>query len=557
MVIKKQLIIFLLLTIVFNASAQNILLDEISLMDQQRTLQLLKDSSQVSFNSFMIRSTSKFQYLQDLKKSSNKLRIGSFSFAYDQQNNSLLPESWNDGIMYPARGWQERYSLGANIRWGILDINVQPEWLRVQNIPQEPYYGNQQDGNFAAKYFGMVANNIDDFRQFGNIKIDTFTFGQSRIGISTTYIKAGVSNENIWWGPGKRNSIAFTNNAGGFKHIYIANNQPISTPFGHIEFETIIGVLDTTRYIDPDIGLLSGWKAGIANKNLSQRNVDAITINLQPKWIPNFWVGYSYVQQYYQGQFNEYGQTYNFFSKDKITQNFGSLMFRIALPKDHAEFYGDFGLPDVAPWPWKFFSNKSKSGFIIGADKKHPIGKKGNYFNLNIELAQLQNMDPRNIFFPGYPFYGAQINTSWYSNYYIKQGYTNNGQLLAASIGPGSNSQTLSLSFNNAYNKIGISYERIVHNNDFYYIAYFNGNYYVGNAYYNRYWVDINTTLFFQLMPIKNVIVGLSFMKTNALNYRWVRYDDGHPYDEPSSLSDKFNSQFKLSIKYLLHAVIK
>jgi hypothetical protein len=58
-------------------------------------------------------------------------------------------------------------------------------------------------------------------------------------------------------------------------------------------------------------------------------------------------------------------------------------------------------------------------------------------------------------------------------------------------------------------------------------------------------------------MPIKNLLLSASFSNTNAMNYRWIRIEDGSLYDEPSKFSDKFNQQFQLSIKYLLHAVIK
>jgi hypothetical protein len=236
----------------------------------------------------------------------------------------------------------------------------------------------------------------------------------------------------------------------------------------------------------------------------------------------------------------------------------GSMMFRFNLPKDHAEFYGEFGLPDEAAYPWKFFKEKNpRTGFVFGANKLVLIGKGRSYLNLNLELTQLQLMNPKNIFYLGYPFFGGQAN-SWYLNTKIKQGWSNNGQLLGASIGPGSNGQSISLSWNKGYNKIGVFVERVAQNNDFYFSVYYNP--YAtgfGYGYYNRYWVDINTKLELQLMPIKNLLISAGFANTNAMNYRWIRYEDGSAYDEPSSLTDKFNQQFQLSIKYLLHAVIK
>jgi hypothetical protein len=58
-------------------------------------------------------------------------------------------------------------------------------------------------------------------------------------------------------------------------------------------------------------------------------------------------------------------------------------------------------------------------------------------------------------------------------------------------------------------------------------------------------------------MPFKNLLLAASFTNTNALNYRWNRIEDGSRYDEPSKYTDKYNQQFQMSIKYLLHAFIK
>ena len=174
-----------------------------------------------------------------------------------------------------------------------------------------------------------------------------------------------------------------------------------------------------------------------------------------------------------------------------------------------------------------------------------------------MEFTQLQLSNPKNIFYLGYPFFGGRAN-SWYLNTGIKQGWSNNGQLMGSFIGPGSNSQNVSISWHKGYNKIGIFIERIAHNNDFYFSVYYNpyaGGF--GYGYYNRYWVDMNTKLELQLMPIRNLLLSAGFSDTNALNYRWIRIEDGSLYDEPSRYSDKFNQQFQLSIKYLLHAVIK
>jgi len=565
MVVNRIAILFLLFFCDSSLKAQNNYLDEIQLMNYQRNIQLVDTNKNIE-SSFFIRSTQQFQLIQSshylIKR---KKVIQNFYFGYDHVNNSLLPQNWNDGNMYPARGWQERYTVGLQLKLGIIDLNLQPEWLKVQNIPQEYYPGNPEDGNFMPKYFGSVANVIDNFRQFGNKKIDTFSLGQSRIGLKFGPISVGYSNQNNWWGPGIRNSLVFSNNAAGFKHLYISTNKPIKSFFGNFEFSAITGILDTNWYEDPDLPLMQSiWRGGIAQKNLDQRKMDAITLNWNPIWLPNLFLGYAYSRQYYKNQAQPYGKSYSFFSKDFTKVELGSLMFRFLLPKDHAEFYGEIGIPNKAPWPWKFFEKSPKTGFVFGVTKLANFKSNKSFLKFNVEMTQLQLYNPKDIFYPGWAFVGGLPN-SWYTNETIKQGYTNQGQILGAPIGPGSNSQTLNLSYHNKFNIFGVMVERISQNNDFFSVVYFSGKNgqtdpNLGSVwgYYNKYWVDINSKIYAQIMPVKNVLISASFMQTDAMNYRWLKFPDpGKRYDEGASQTDKYNFQFQLSLKYLLHAKIQ
>jgi len=556
MVVKKLILVTFFFFCYFKGYTQNSFFDDIRLMDYQRNRQLLNDSNGIITNSFLIRSTSSFQYLQSKLKGTAKDIVQSISLNFDQQNNSLQPISFNDGNMYPARGWQERYSYGVNLKLLIFDINYQPEKITVQNLTQEYYPGNTGDGNFMFKYFGMVANNIDNFRQFGYDRIEETTLGQSRAGIKFKYMAAGISNENIWWGPGKRNSLVFTNNAAGFKHYYLKTVEPIKSYIGSFELAGVVGKLDTTKYTDIDQELLNICRPCKFFKNLDEREIDGITINYQPKWIPNFYIGYAYSRQFYRHATNAVGDTINFFSKDLPKQEIGSLFFRFAMPEDHAEFYGEMGMPNEAPWPWKFFKERMRPAFVFGASKLVPLKLFDSYLSLNVEFTQLQLMNQQDILINGSPFAGGKPN-SWYLSTIVNQGWSNNGQLIGASIGPGSNNQSISLSWNRGYNKIGVFVERTVFNNDFYYSVYYNPYAANGYGYYNRYWVDLTKRLELQLMPIKNILISASFTNTHAFNYRWIRIEDGSVYDAPSIYSDKYNNQFQMSIKYLLHAVVK
>ncbi len=551
----KYLFTFVLCALGINAISQQNFLDEIQLMDNYRNRQLIGntlDSNLVKEQSFMIRSTFTFQNL--LYQSSHKdkgFKIKSFLFSENRINNNYLPISSNDGNLIPAKGLQERTSIGLQLQWKALDINLQPEYLRGENLPQEVFKGNTIDGNWWVRYFYHVQNNIDDFRRLGTKSINEFDFGQTRVGLKYDQFAFGVSNENLWWGPGRKNSLVLTNNAAGFKHAYFQTNKPIKTRIGNFEAKLILGILEPTLFTHPDDSIMRTiWDGAITTKFQNNRNIQALTINWTPKWMPNFYIGYAFSKQSY---IEDSLFTVANLNPGDNKMSFGSIMFRYVLPRDHVEFYGEFGQPNQAPWPRNFFSDSIKTGFVFGARKLF-LSKSGkSFFDLSVEVTQLQLMDPKQVFVEGTPF-GPPKYTSWYTSPYIRQGYTHKGQLLGANIGPGSNSQSVSLSWNKGFNKIGVFFERLVHNSDFYHYAYLTGL--LGYSRADAYWVDLNGGIEVQFMPYKNILIGGTYNNTNAMNYRWVKNVNDISVDkfaDPGIDSDKYNSQFSFSIKFLFN----
>jgi hypothetical protein len=543
--VKYILILFFILN-TKTIFSQVISTNEIQLMDTLRVQELINKSTNSNI-SYLLRSTKLYYNNIDINTSKN-FRILNTFFKYDNQNNSFLPISFNDGNFFPARGWQERYSVGLNIKFGIFDINYQPEKIIIENKPQEFFAGDV--GNYWARYYQLVRNNIDDFRSvgFGN-KIDTTTFGQSYIGLNFGKISLGATNQNLWWGPGIRNSLIFTNSAAGFQHLYLSSTKPIETPFGNLEFNGIIGRLEPTRFEDPDDPFMrTMWEGGIAQKKLNTRTIKAFTLNLQPNFFKNFYIGYAFSRQLYQNDKNNFDIKYSFFSKDQPKMDLGVLMFRVMLPKNHAEFYGELGQPEKAPWPWKFFGDSVRTGFVIGLRKFVPLKNKNFIFEFSTEFVQLSLMNPRLIFNADPRADGPQFN-SWYTSPIIRQGYSNDGQLLGSNIGPGSNSQFLSIAFRYKKNRIGFNFEKITYNYDFYYFNYLSD--FIGKGWFDRMWIDLNRSIDLQLSLNKNLFLIANFMVTDAWNYRWYRRDDFQYYLR-SSPDDKYNTRINFSIKYNL-----
>ena len=65
--------------------------------------------------------------------------------------------------------------------------------------------------------------------------------GQSSIRYDLGALTAGISTENMWWGPGIYNSMLMSNNAPGFLHYSINSNRPINTFAGSFQFQLQAG----------------------------------------------------------------------------------------------------------------------------------------------------------------------------------------------------------------------------------------------------------------------------------------------------------------------------
>lgn len=543
-----KLIIILILITPIVVFAQSSVSDDIKILDFKRNEVLLQDSSKFNNYSFFNRSTSILHNYN--KPNSSKLKLKNLSLTYNFQNNDKLPYGSNDGNFLPSVGFQKRYDFGINTTWGILDINYQPEFVLSENIEQERFEGYQADGNWWTKYYFSIANNIDNFRYINIPQKQYYSIGQSRIGLNINNISTGISSENIWWGPAIRNSFIFTNNAPGFNHYYLQTKKPIKTPIGNFEFNVLTGSLETYNFKDPDDQTMRNiYDGAIEYKKNKIRILNALNINLQPKNLDNLFFGLAYSEQYYKGDSNENNTLITKYS-DLPKYNIGAFYFRLVFPEEHAEFYAEVGQQNVLPLPWKFFSDTSKNGYIFGIKKLYPLSKTF-YLDLNLEFSQLSLMDARQIFSNNNAFGRPLINSFYHSNV-IRQGYTNQAQLLGASIGPGSNSQNLNISLNSGYNKLGFFAERVVHNNDFYHYVYITGL--LGNSKADAYWVDLTWGFQLQISLFKKLILSSSFLNSQAMNYRWVKNGNEDAYALPGINSDKFNIQKNFSIKYIFNA---
>lgn len=516
--------------------AQQGVLQKIQLNDYYRRLQLAGDSISGSF--------SIQPYSPDFAQKTGKEGKDTFLFrsaiGMAIQNNSALPYGYNDESFLPAAGWQHRFTAGVQFETQNLYINIQPEWVSASNTFRDDLLPPQDNNlnNYWGKYFAMLANRIDMPSRFGDKKISTIYPGQSAIRYQIAGFSAGISTENIWWGPARYNALILSNNAPGFLHATINTTKPFVTPIGKFEAQFIFGKLNGSGVTPPEyariaqLGCPQCYERPIDSKT---RNVRGYAISFNPKGMENLSVGMAYA-------------SYGYADTALQSSSLGSLFFRYVMPKDRAEIYAEYGRSDKLMGPFDMFKDSVPYGYTIGFRKLVPTRKKGSFVSIAAEISHLGLskaqliFDRNNIWGPPNP-----NSYSWYTSSTIRHGYTNFGQVMGASIGPGSNSQTLNIAWVADQNQVGIQLQRVMRNTDFYYYNYFNGIIGLGNT--AAFWVDISSSLYGQ-WQYKNFLLAGSIDYLSSLNYYWLKLDG--EFGDPSSLSDKRNFQVRLSAQYLI-----
>lgn len=390
------------------------------------------------------------------------------------QYNSDHPYSLNDGAMIPARGYQTTVSGGFFAKYGPLSIQLRPEYIYAQNKDFQGFYKELSDQKWYEYYQVQVF--IDMPEKFGSLPYTKVSWGQSSVRLTAGPVSAGLSNENLWWGPGMRNSLVMSNSADGFIHYTLNTVKPIRTPIGSFEGQIIAGRLENSGFTVPDSNRTFLGYSIYLPKRKESRYINSMVVTFQPKWVPGLFIGMTRSFTKYWGEKDssfqalfpifypmERKNNYDNPKRPKAGDQRVSAFIRWLCLPEHAEVYFEYMREDHS-YNWRDFilQMEYSRAYIFGLRKMIPLNRhKGQYIQVNLELTQLEqtNANPDALY---RYLYTSQI---------IYHGYTNNGQLLGAGIGPGSNLQSLSVSWINGLKIIGLQFERYVHNNDFHNIG--------------------------------------------------------------------------------------
>lgn len=450
--------------------------------------------------------------------------------ALRQQYNTHHPYGRNDGSMIPAKGYQGQLSFGFLFRKGIISLQLRPEIVYAHNDPFPGFAPDQSDEVWRS-YYNTILNVIDAPSRFGSRSYAKLFPGQSAFRINYRKLSLGLSTENLWWGPGIRNALIMSDNAPGFPHLTFNSSQPLTSGIGSFEWQLVSGKLTGSGFFPDTSRMINGDPLYRPKQEDADRYLNGIVFTWRPKWTKTLFVGFSRV--YYQyvsdvsptldGYLPVLGKLFKGSLKNddaRKRDQMISFFFRWALPKEKAEFYGEFGRNDHAQNAQDFLVEPEHSrAYIIGFSKWFEGKKKD--VQLFGEITNLQK--------PSTLLLRAQ--ESWYAHYQVRHGYTNYGQVIGAGIGPGGASQTIGLQWGPGLERLGATFERVVHNNDFYYNAF------APYQEWQRHWVDLSLNVDKSWLR-KNMLYNAGISLVHSINYQW--------YDQSAT-----NLSARLSVAYL------
>jgi hypothetical protein len=422
--------------------------------------------------------------------------------------------------MIPARGFQSFLSTGFQARVSILHIQFQPELVTAQNLPFPGFPDTFSSGTIGSRF--LFWNVGDSPERFGNSTYSKAFLGQSSISLRSGAFEFGLGTKNIWWGPGQWNSLIFSNNAPGFPYISLNTSKPSKTFLGSFEGQVLIGRLESSGQAPTQIEALNS--AYFSTLNSDWRYLNAMMFSYTPKWIPSLTVGYTRTYQYYNetrpDDLKGWLPILEPMAKENLFKNGNSVEYdergqsqqisifgQYKMTKARAEVYFQFGRRDHA-FNWREFilNPEHARAYQVGFIKLADLPSTAKKLQIRGEITSQQESVNR------YLRYDLGGGITWHTHGQVR-GFTNYGQPMGVGIGTGSNVQTLEFSLVDNWNKLGILFERLENNQDFYYRAF-------GQQGERKPWIDWSTALLWNT-SYKDLCMSVRLQGTYARNYQW------------------------------------
>lgn len=447
---------------------------------------------------------------------------------------SLDPGGQHDGPVWQGRGFANDFSTGLFAQYRFLSLSLRPHIIFNENrsFTLSPYENNPNRSPYA-----YALDRIDWPQRFGNSSFWTADWGNSYLRADYRGWAAGISNEQMHWGPARQNAILMDSNAPGFRRFFISTSKPKNIYIGHLKTKLFWGKLIESDYFDE-----------VSTNN--ERYISGLTLSISPKPLPGLRVGFNRI--FYEIippegiPAGDLFKIFEAFTKTNLTDDTNisgndqsdqliSLFWQWVFPESGLEIYGEWARTDHS-WDWRDFYTEPEHtrGYTLGLQKTFELSNQ-RILSINTELTQLEG-SKSGAFRAAGPFY---VHSR------APQGYTNRGQLLGAAIGPGSNNQYLGSSLFFDKGRVNIFVQRVVKNNDFLYGSDAMLNPEIQSPDNNKYWLHNIETRF----GVSLLFFYKQFETDVGITYR---REINHDYIYEN---DKNHLGIKLALRYRLSAL--
>ena len=371
--------------------------------------------------------------------------------------NSAFPFGSNDGSLWQGKGVNGFVQAGVGLSWAWGSLTFQPQWWIAQNqsFSMAPAASGESEYE---DYRGA----IDLLQAYGSGPYSSFNPGQSELRLNYAGFTVGFGTENHKFGPAEIQNLLMSDNASGFPMLDIGTQGPYRTPFGAFEARFFWGQTSSSQYWESD---------GSIDRYLYNGGL----LSYSPPFLQGMSFGFQRV-------FKSPWSTMNSW---KLFEFFDDTVWK----QDRAQFYGDgpSSEPDIKQdlsftWEWRVPQTGTRaylewgrndhsinlqdflmqpdhdSGFVAGIQQKFALEGNSDIL-VTFEMANV----------------GTNIGDtmrpsgSWYTSLPVVGGYTEDGQVMGAPMGPGSNTQELDVYYRSGTYFLGLGVQRWLYDADYFY----------------------------------------------------------------------------------------
>jgi hypothetical protein len=417
-----------------------------------------------ALNGYLLRSTSS---LMDPQRTGTRAPL--FGIVLPQVmevTNTSLPFGQNDGALWAGKGYNVRALAGITANFGPVQIIAIPELVAMTNDnlsidPTDLRFSRPLPGSRSpwSSPHNVFPYSIDLPYRFGDLGIKKFYPGQSSVTVSAGPIQVGAATENEWWGPAFRNPLILSDNAPGFPHAFIRSGRPLNTGLGGFEFKWIVGGLKESDFFDnnPDNNIRSISAAALTWQPYHSSGLNLGVMRSVYSPTDGYGSVASHAVDFLKGTGHPNALAITDSTMTPGPDQIFSVFMHWALPRHGLESYIEWGRTEFPRSLHDFLTEPNHTrGYTAGLQWLSAPSGSSSRVRLQTEITNIEQSST----------YRLRPIGSWYTSRAVVQGYTNEGQMLAAGIGPGSSSEWFAADYMRQLWEFGLNFGRQRFNND-------------------------------------------------------------------------------------------